>query len=233
MILLPFITAVWQLITRANKATIATIDLSDPLKFESLSKVTVNLAEDIYCNTPYMAKCGDTYFDFLENPRYLNKGTVLKKISANAEKQMPKILVWDWNGDDKVGIPKTRIIVIRGTHSLQEWKDNFDCEEIDGTKLNIKGHFHKNFAETGLRVWNELEKDITGSTLPVVITGHSRGGSLSEILHVIAKKKSPKQPIYCMAYAPAPSMSLDDSEKKLAEDMHGLYLEKIQLPVCL
>ena len=66
MFLLPFITGIWQLITRTKRASIATIDLSDPLKFESLSKVTVDLSEDIYCNTPYMANCETLISVFLK-----------------------------------------------------------------------------------------------------------------------------------------------------------------------
>ena len=103
------------------------------------------------------------------------------------------MLVYDWNGDEELGIPQTRIIVMRGTHSVDEWEGNFDFDERTGDQLGIgiKGYFHKNFGETGKKIWNKAKGDIENCGKPVIITGHSRGAALAEILHIIVKKNKP------------------------------------------
>lgn len=188
-------------------------------QFDTLSRITIDLAEDIYCNTLDFKGAGDDFFNFTKNPRY--NGEVVATI--NAELGFPKILVWDWSGDKRVNISKTRIIVIRGTHSFVEWEGNLDFGERSGEELglNISGIFHIDFAKTGIKIWNRVQNYIKDSPYPVIITGHSRGGSLSEMLHVIAKKNLPEHPIYCLAYAPAPSMFLNESEKYLTKDIYG------------
>ena len=206
----------------------ATIDMTNTAIFERVAKLSIDLCEDIYCNTLDQAECGDNFYKFTTNPRY-SDGTTAPDgespagVVKNEKIVLPKMLVWDWNGDSQLGIPKTRFIILRGTHSLREWEENFECQEKTGTELGlgISGYFHQDFGKTGKRIWDKMKKFIENCDMPIVITGHSRGGALAEILHVVAKKNHPTQPIYCFAHAPPPSMKLDSTEVHLADDIYG------------
>ena len=169
------LSSLWSFFTNHPRIKSASIDLTDNLQLTSLGRITSDLAEDIYCNTLELPKCGDNFFSFTHHDRYSN-GKVIKTIKAEVKDHMPKMLVYDWNGDSKVGIGKTRIIALRGTHSLQEWVGNFDCQEKNHTELglNVEGYFHTDFAKVGKEIWNKYKDYILKSDSPVVITGSWR-----------------------------------------------------------
>ena len=205
----------------------AEIDMKNDKILERVAKFTIDLSEDMYCPTLEQAECGDTNFYFTENSRYTSSenspGSVIEKIKADPKELLPKTLIYDWNGDSSLGIPPTRIVAFRGTHSLQEWEGNFDCLEKSGTELGIEinGRFHQNFMETAKKVWDKIKNQIENCGKPVIFTGHSRGAAIAELLHVIAKKNIPSQNFYTMAFAPPPSMYLEESEKFLTTGIYG------------
>ena len=179
---------------------VESIDFFDTYQVRKVTEVAIDLAQDIYCNTLEEPSCGHDFFDFMTNTRYKN-GKIVKQYRATVKYRLPKILIWDWNGDkDGTGVPPTRMIVLRGTHSEEEWMGNFDCEEVSadliGINPSIDGVFHKDFANVSWIIWKNLKQYITDSPYPVLITGHSRGGALAQMLHVIAKKNLPDNKIY-------------------------------------
>lgn len=198
-----------------------TIDIDNPNVFKRILQVTSDFAEDMYCNTYDNAGCGNNFFKFINNPRY--SGKLIKTFSARLVDHLPKLLIWDWDGDADLGIPSTRIVAIRGTHSQEEWEGNFDCTEMTGSELGmgINGWFHKDFANTSLIVWKNIESYIKDAQKPIIITGHSRGAALAELIFVLAKKRVENQSMYCFAYAPPPSMKLDASEENLTNGIYG------------
>lgn len=165
----------------------------------------MDFGEDMYCHTLEQASCGHDFFRFLENERYKNKGKTVKNFRASVKYHLPKIAIWDWNGDKDLGIPPTRVIAMRGTHSEEEWTGNFDCVEVTAQSIgitpDIPGVFHRDFGTTGWKIWQNLKDYIKDSPYPVLITGHSRGGALCQVLHVIAKKNLPDHPIYTVTFA--------------------------------
>lgn len=214
---------------RKIEAEISTIDIKDPLKFHTLASLTIDLSQDMYCNTMDIGQCGNNFFSFIKNPRYDKYGKEFAHVNADVENGMPKILVYDWNGNKTASLGPARIIAFRGTHSRAEWEHNFDCTELPESKvgLNIKGYFHKDFAKVGKKIWDNYKKYITESKIPVIITGHSRGAALAEMVHVIAKKHFLNEnidfPIYCIAHAPPPSMHLTDEDRnELTKHIYGI-----------
>ena len=223
----------------------STINLQNPEIFQKVAQITVDLSEDMYCDTLDEADGGDNFFTFLENPRYKNNGKLQKSMPANSFRQFPKVVIYDWNGDESLNIPKSRIIALRGTHSTEEWAGNFDMEEVRNIyfeRITINGYFHENFAKVGADVFNQTKSYMNDVDMPIIITGHSRGAALSEIVSVIAKKYFPNKNIYCFAYAPAPSMALDANENNLQEGIYGfvnsldpiprLFVEETAQMVC-
>ncbi|KAK8884497.1 hypothetical protein M9Y10_043609 [Tritrichomonas musculus] len=211
-----------------RKLRVESIDMTEPTKFSTIASLTMNLSKDIYTDSLEMASYDNNFSIFINNPQYFDHGKIILNVSANADEYMPKILIWDWHGNETVNLTGARIIVIRGTQSFEEWMGNFDCAEKTSLELGIDvdGWFHKNFGLVGQKIWNDYNKYIVDSHLPVIITGHSRGGGIAEVLHVIAKKKlqnillSP--PLYCMAHAPPPSMFLTDKDSfELTKDIYG------------
>lgn len=206
-----------------------TINLTNPIVFQTVGNVTMGMSKDIYPSTQNNIDYDDDFAIFETQPQYLNQGKIVKKIAANAKEYMPKMLIYDWKGNEATQINGARILVIRGTQSYNEWVGNLDCKEVSGKELgiDIEGVFHKNFGEVALKIWKQHKKFILKSPYPVIITGHSRGAGIAEILYVIAKneimKKKKKLPIYCMAYAPPPTMALNDTtnSKELTNDIHA------------
>lgn len=211
------------------KTDINPIDITNALKFQTLASLTIDLSQDIYCNTLNIGQCGNNFFKFIKNPRYKLHGEEVVHFNADVNEGMPKILIYDWNGNTSANLGPARIIVFRGTHSKAEWEHNFDCTELPEKEvgLDINGYFHKDFATVGKKVWEKCQKYITESKNPVIITGHSRGAALAEIVHVIAKKHFLKKnvdfPIYCIAHAPPPSMHLTDNDRnELTKHIFGI-----------
>lgn len=147
----------------------------------------------------------------------------MQRVNADAQTLMPKCLVFDWNGKEILHVPKTRVIAIRGTHSAEEWEGNFDADEVPGSSISmnchgkkmdfeVEGYFHQNFAKTALKLYCEIENSIIKSNYPIIVTGHSRGAALAELITVLIKKKTNKE-VYCFAYAPPPSMALETTSK--------------------
>lgn len=96
----------------------------------------------------------------MTNGYYTQRGKDVFKVNGHAPSLTPKTLVFDWDGEEDVNIPKTRVIAIRGTHSHEEWSGNFDAEEVPGSSIKyhnvhfgVKGYFHKNFANTALKLY--------------------------------------------------------------------------------
>ena len=219
----------------AKTKEIATLDFGNESQLKKIAELGMDFGEDMYCHTLEKASCGHDFFKFLDHERYKNKGTVVKKFRASVTDHLPKIVVWDWNGDKDSGIPATRVIAMRGTHSEEEWTGNFDCVEVTAKSLeidpDIAGVFHRDFGKTGWRIWKNIKNDIKDSTKPVLITGHSRGGALCQVLHVIAKKNLPTQPIYTVTFAAPPSMYLTDPDAEtLTKDIYGFVYGKDPVP---
>ena len=209
-----------------NNNNISYLNLKNENQLNSLAKLTIDLANDIYCRDIQESDCDDC-FDFINDSKYSN-GNVIKKI--NAEGLIPKTIIYDFNGNDNIS--KIRIIAIRGTHTKREWKNNFDFIEKHGKDLgiNIDGWFHPGYANSSIILWNKIRKYIIKCEYPVVLTGHSRGASISEIIHVIAKEKNPKQPIYCMSYGPSPPMILYKNVTELTNDIYVFINENDPIP---
>ena len=222
---------------RSTAKEIRDVDLTDVYQFRKIAEITVDISEDMYCNTLDMAGCGNNYFKFLTHPRYngqVYSGKSVKEFGASVKKHLPKTLVWDWDGDPEgSGCPPVRIIAMRGTHSKEEWEGNFDCEEVTAKSIGITpdigGVFHRDFGKTGWTLWKNLKEYIQNSDKPVVITGHSRGGGLAHVLHVIAKKNTPNVPIYTFSYAAPPTMYLTDSDE-LTKDIYGFVFRNDGIP---
>lgn len=228
--LLPFLATIWRLTLRLlhGKLQVETIDMNDVIKFQTIASLTMNLSKDIYSDTIEKAKNDDNFSIFSNQPQYAERGKIIANFSANATSFMPKILIWEWKGNETAKIPGARIIALRGTQSYEEWVGNFDCEEVQGSDIgiNIQGYFHNNFGAIGKKIWDNYKKYIINSHLPVIITGHSRGAGIAEVLYVIAKKETQDTflpvPIYCMAHAPPPSMSLHEpNSEELTKDVYG------------
>ena len=202
------------------------LNLKNRNQLHSLAKLTIDLANDIYCMDIKESDCDDC-FDFINDSKYSN-GNVIEKISAKDD--IPKTIIYDFNGNDN--IPKIRIIALRGTHTKREWQSNFVFIDKHGKDLgiNVDGLFHPGFANSSIKLWNQIEKYIINCKYPVILTGHSRGGSISEILYVIAKEKNPKQKIYCMSYGPLPSMIIYEKERKLTKNIHVFINENDPIP---
>lgn len=98
-------------------------------------------------------------------------------------------------------------IVIRGTKARSEWSDNFNAEEVYNNEL--KAWFHKSFNKYAKDIWIQTGKYIKNHEGEIVLTGHSRGAALAEILLIYAKNRFPQKNIICMAFAPPPAMSHD------------------------
>lgn len=201
--------------------------MSDGTKFQTLAILTMSLSKDIYSDSIEKASNDSNFSVFTDNSYYRQEGRISATFGANSSTYMPKIMVWDWKGNKTAKLSRARIIVIRGTQSLEEWKGNFDCDEVNGKDLGVEidGYFHKNFLEIAKKIWDLLGNYIIYSPYPVIITGHSRGAGIAEVLHVIAKRKLQNQPfinLYCMAHAPPPSMSLNETDSlDLAKDIYG------------
>lgn len=220
-----------------GRSTVDSIDLENPKTFQAVGSVTMALSTDIYPTTKTNVDFDNDFSIFEKQQNYFNNGKIIEKIGADANEYMPKMLFWDWKGDETVQIKGARILAIRGTQSANEWIGNLDCEEVPGSKLDIDidGVFHKNFGTIANKIWKRYKELILKSKHPVIITGHSRGAGIAEILYVIAKKeiikKKLKLPIYCMAYAPPPTMSLNDTNsKELTKDIHAFVNGKDAVP---
>ena len=212
---------------------IATINFNDVYQVREIASLGMDFGEDMYCHTLEKASCGHDFFRFLDHDRYKNKGKIVKKFRASVTHHLPKIVVWDWNGNKDLGIPPTRVIAMRGTHSEEEWTGNFDCVEVTAESLgitpDIPGVFHRDFGGTGWKIWQNVKDYIKDSPNPVLLTGHSRGGALCQVLHVIAKKNLPNHPIYTVTFAAPPSMYLTDPGD-LTEDIYGFVYGNDPVP---
>ena len=212
---------------------VETIDFTDKFQVRRIAELGADLGEDMYCHTIDEPSCGHAFFEFINHPRY--KGKVVQKYRASVKHHLPKILVWDWNGDkDASGVPPTRVIAMRGTHSQEEWTGNFQCLEVTSKRIGITpeiaGAFHQDFANVSWMIWNNLKQHIIDSPYPVLITGHSRGGALAQMLHVIAKKNLPDNNIYTVTFAAPPSMALDQGQDYLTKDIYGFVYRNDPIP---
>ena len=219
--------------THPRLKAVEPIDFTDKFQVRKIAELGADLGEDMYCHTIDEPSCGHAFFKFINHPRY--KGKVVKQYRASVKLRLPKILVWDWDGDKEgSGVPPTRFIAMRGTHSEEEWTGNFHCLEVPSETIGIdppiKGVFHQDFANVSWTIWENLQNHIKDSPYPVIITGHSRGGALAQMLHVIAKRNLPNNNIYAVTFAAPPSMALDPGQEYLTKDIYGFVYRNDPIP---
>ena len=87
------------------------------------------------------------------------------------------------------------------------------------------GYVHSGFYHSAQAIFNNdtLISLIEQSDLPLYIVGHSLGGSVSTILHVMFSKKYPNKDINTITFNPAPSMDnskIEPYESKVATIRH-------------
>jgi hypothetical protein len=76
-------------------------------------------------------------------------------------------------------------IVIRGTASEAEWKDNINLTEIYDE--NVKTRFHQGYHQEALYIWEKIKVVIPKNATILYITSHSRGRAIAQSAHVLIK----------------------------------------------
>lgn len=122
------------------------------------------------------------------------------------------------NRAEHLGIPKFSLwkspenilyLIVRGSEDIEDWIVDFDFVEIANDTLGA--HFHSGYYFSAVGVWKYVVEEIKKQNLNVIITGHSRGASVGEILHVIGKldlrNAGLADEVQTIAFAPMPAMS--------------------------
>ena len=96
-------------------------------------------------------------------------------------------------------------IITKGTDSIEDAIADFTITET----TNKYGTFHSGFYNSAMNVYKAVLKYIESHDGKIYFVGHSLGGAVSSVLHVLAKHDYPEKDILTLAYAPAPAMSID------------------------
>ncbi len=98
-----------------------------------------------------------------------------------------------------VGGGKRAYIAFRGTHDLEDWRDNLKAYQVEGTascasSRSIKGKLHSGFLERASQF--PIDKILGDETLQdrqLVLCGHSLGGAIATIVAVIMMVEAEKR----------------------------------------
>jgi hypothetical protein len=113
---------------------------------------------------------------------------------------------------------KSRLfVIIRGStaDSDLDWfadTGNFKCTE-DNVPLGVNSfRIHHGFHASARLVWNDIEEQVLAHSGDVIFAGHSRGGSVAQLLHLIASNEHPDKnnSFWSIAFAPIPTSNSFD-----------------------
>ena len=107
-----------------------------------------------------------------------------------------------------------RYIITRGTSDINDFISDVEMKEINTSY----GTFHTGFYKSALYIYQYAFAYIKGFTGPIYFVGHSMGGAISTLLHIIFSTELPNQDFNCMAYAPVPTAD---------EGLNQTYSDKI------
>lgn len=93
-------------------------------------------------------------------------------------------------------------IAIRGSVSTEDFQTDVEFKEVSTSY----GKFHSGFYSAAEYVFSKVQSTIKNFDGPIYITGHSYGGAVTTVLHVLAAGTYPKKDINCLAFAPVPAM---------------------------
>ena len=108
------------------------------------------------------------------------------------------------------------VVLIQGSECQDDWRTNLDFTEITD---EFGFHYHGGFYNAAKFVLSEVKQFIEEYDGTIYIIGHSYGGAVTSILHVLASRMFPGKDINSVAYDPAPAMetaALQDYGSKLA-----------------
>jgi len=96
-------------------------------------------------------------------------------------------------------------IVIRGSFDAADFATVTEFDEIESEY----GIFHGGFGTAGAWVWAQVEAYVRAFDGPIYLTGHSYGGSVVSVLHVIIHARCPEESVFSYFYAQMPAMDLE------------------------
>lgn len=105
-------------------------------------------------------------------------------------------------------------IIILSTDSFEDIITDITFNET----TNKYGTFHLGFYNSAINIYNSIQKYIKNFNGTIYFVGHSLGGSVSSVLHVITSKDYPKKNLMTIAFAPAPAISsniINDYKNKI------------------
>jgi hypothetical protein len=161
-------------------------------------RVAVHLAMDIYSSG----------FAWLDNGRLRFPGrTDLPRSSPDAE------LKWALYEQTFGSTPYLFVVTRGSTGNAGDWATsgwgNYHIAERNETIGSNQINFHSGFYLASMHIWSQINSTVIKYGHRVVFTGHSRGGSISQALHVIASNYAPTKAghHYSIPFSSTPAVS--------------------------
>jgi hypothetical protein len=114
-------------------------------------------------------------------------------------------------------------IIFQGTHNSSGWENNFDYQQVEEMYFQRRVYLHKGFWRDEFQKERQDIFNKASLCRDIVVTGHSKGGSLAILCAAAVKHEFPHLNVKCVPLAPA----------RVGNPKFATFYKKLNIPTAL